>query len=407
MDVQFKLKVPDRLVAGVKGLYARRGRMSFVLGLAASSLVVYAASVSKPFNFTDGQVISSAQVNANFDTLYSESNSKETRITALEAVAWLKGSTGFYTNEAKVGVGETAPATRLDVKGMVKVGTDSTVCSATTAGAIRFATSTGFQGCDGTNWVRLDYAGASGQSASTATTSCKDLLASYPSSPSGLYWLDPDGGSSTNAFQAWCDMTTDGGGWTVLPLEFADTNYWSITQTGGSCIAVVNQTSGVYQSIHRTNIAGSYNYLSFKFVPSLAVREVRFESLIHTTATTYNNMDLTIDKTPTATGNDSYESWYFVESDPKVPLVYVFGDKIATTDYTCDTVNNPATCYHTYVDTTSLITKKISLGKSVANFNMVAVQGCGSSISSNTQAERFYINHPSTGGVWKNGIMVR
>jgi LruC domain-containing protein len=30
---------------------------------------------------------------------------------------------------------------------------------------------------------------------------------------SGLYWVDVDGGDRANAFEAWCDMETDGGGW--------------------------------------------------------------------------------------------------------------------------------------------------------------------------------------------------
>jgi len=115
----------------------------------------------------------------------------------------------FYDDDDGDGYGDPSAST-LACNPPTGTVTDNTDCDDSSSAAYPGATelcNDEDDDCDGD----VDN-GVIGSGSTCAGTSCEDILLAGSSSGDGTYYVE---GTSGSVFDVWCDMTTDGGGWTL------------------------------------------------------------------------------------------------------------------------------------------------------------------------------------------------
>jgi hypothetical protein len=104
--------------------------------------------------------------------------------------------------------------------------------------------------------------------------SCKEILTNNASAVSGVYNIDPDGATGAlPGTSCYCDMTTDGGGWTLILnyLHAANTNPALEVKTN-SLPLLGSTTLGTNESASTT----TWGHVSSSYLNSYTFTELRF-----------------------------------------------------------------------------------------------------------------------------------
>ena len=186
---------------------------------------------------------------------YSSSNTAVATISGTTVTIVAAGTTTITATEAADATYSSGTITAtLTVNSVTIITKNGQITSSGSAYINKNGAIGGSYGVNKYGQILATKTAGNGLTAATASTSAYAIKQAYPSSTDGYYWIANANINGGAAFQIYADMTTNGGGWTLILQNAYSNSSWTYANS-----VLLNQTSPKYTS-NNSGLDVSYDY---------------------------------------------------------------------------------------------------------------------------------------------------
>ncbi len=174
-------------------------------------------------------------------------------------------SLGLYTGSS-MSSWSVSPSTGMTFSSTNTPNTTLTASSNAATGSYTVTATLSSAACGTKTFTKTITVVPAGVNVVNLKSSCKEILDSGLSTGNGTYWIDPDGsGNAYCAEQVYCNMTDNGGGWTLILKSMNNNSDFQYSSGIWASGATFNTTDFDITNASTSNaLYRSYNYLSAK-----------------------------------------------------------------------------------------------------------------------------------------------